>query len=332
MYSSPTVVGETVVIGSCNGLIHGVDKATGKARWTYDAGSDGGRPEFHGVPLVVGDLVVLSSDDRYRTGVGHAYAIEASSGTVRWKARIGRGSMTDVVRLDTRLYLVTLDNELVALSLSDGRQAWSFRAGPALDPDRSNVFATPAVTADRIYFGGADGVVYALSPDSGAVLWKSEIASRIVTPLVLVSDKLCFGTQDGRLLLADLSHGKPKAEMRLGQIASGPPTVAGESILIYSVEGDSAVLNAFDTSLAAQRWSRGTQRGWSSPRPYLWRGSVLAGSEAGELAALAIEDGVVIWTRHLEGVIRGIGHDGHLLFVGTLKGALFAVRPPVDKR
>jgi outer membrane protein assembly factor BamB len=64
----------------------------------------------------------------------------------------------------------------------------------------------------------------------------------------------------------------------------------------------------------------------------LWRGSVLAGSEAGELAALGIEDGAVIWTRHLDGVIRGIGYDADLLFVGTLKGVLFAVRPPLGKR
>jgi outer membrane protein assembly factor BamB len=325
-------VGETVVLGSCNGLIHGVDKTTGKARWTYDARHDGGRPEFHGAPLVAGDVVVLSSDDRRQDGLGHVYAIEASSGLVRWKTRIGRGSMTDVVRLEARLYAVTLDDVLVALDLANGRELWSFRGAPPLDPEFLNVLATPAVTTDRLFFGGADGVIYALSAGSGAVLWKSEIGSLIVTPLVLVSDTLCFGTRDGRLLLADLSHGKPKAEIRLGQIPFGPPTIAGKYILLYSAEGDSGVLNAFDMSLAACRWSRRAPRGWSSPRPYVWRGSVLAGSEAGELAALAIEDGAAVWTRHLEGVIRGIGYDGDLLFVGTFKGIVFAVRPPASKR
>jgi outer membrane protein assembly factor BamB len=240
--------------------------------------------------------------------------------------------MTDVAQLDARLFTVTLDNELIALDLAKGNEAWSFRGAPPLDADFLNVLATPAVSAGRVYFGGADGVVYALSADSGALLWKSEIGSRIVTPLVLVSDTLCFGTRDGRLLLADLSHGRPKAEIGLGNIPVGPPTIAGKSILIYSAEGDSGVLNAFDVSLKAPRWSRRAPRGWSSPRPYLWRGSVLAGSEAGELAALGIEDGAVIWTRHLDGVIRGIGYDADLLFVGTLKGVLFAVRPPLGKR
>ncbi len=240
--------------------------------------------------------------------------------------------MADLVRLDDRLYTVTLDNELVALDLAKGKQAWSFRGAPPLDPSFLNLFATPAVSARRVYFGGADGVVYALSADSGALLWKSEIGSRIVTPLVLISDALYFGTRDGRLFRADPLSGRPVSEMRLGHMAFGPPTAAGRSLLVYSAEGDSLVLNALELSLAAARWSQRAPRGWSSVRPYLWRGSVLAGGEAGEVSALAIEDGAVIWTRHVGGVVRGIGDDGELLFVGTLKGVLFAVRPPVDKR
>jgi outer membrane protein assembly factor BamB len=322
----------TVVVGSCNGLVHGVDRVTGTPRWRYDASRDGGRPEFHGTPLVAGDVVVICSDDRRADGVGHAYAIEASSGSVLWKTRIGRGSMTDVVRREGRLYVVTLDSVLVALDLANGRLAWSFRAAPPLDANPLNVHHAPAVSADRVYLGGADGALYALSPDSGAVLWKSAIGSRILTPIVTVSGALCFGTQDGRLLLADPLHGALGTEMRLGQVPFGPPAVAGTTIVIYTVEGETGVLNAFDASLGARRWSRRAAGGWSSPRPYLWRGSVLAGDEGGELDALAVEDGAVLWARHLDGVIRGIGQDGDLLFVGTLKGVVYAVRAPGGRR
>ena len=325
-------MGETVVVGSCNGLVHGVDKATGTPRWRYDAGRDGGQPEFHGAPLVVRDLVIPASDDRRPDGIGHVYAIEASSGSVRWKTRIGRGSMADVVRQGDRLYTVTLDNVLVALGLAKGEPAWSFRGAAPLDPDFLSVQNAPAVAADRVYFGGADGVLYALSSESGSVIWKSAVGSRIVTPLVLVSGGLCFGTRDGRLLLAELSHGTPRTEMRLGQTPFGSPTLAGESLLVYTVEGETGVLNAFDISLAARRWSRRAPRGWSTPRPYLWRGVVLAGDEGGELDALAVEDGAVLWARQLDGVVRGIGYEGDLLFVGTLKGVLFAVRPPHGER
>ncbi len=317
-----------MIVGSCNGFIHGLDKATGKARWKYDAGPDGGRPEFHGVPLAVGGLVVLSSDDRHPRGVGHVYAIEASSGAVRWKTRIGRGSMTDVVRLDTRLYTVTLDSELVALDLADGRQVWSSRGGPPLDNEVLNVVATPAIHSDRIFFAGADGVVYALSTTSGAPVWKSEIGSPVSTSLIVVSDALYFGTRDGRLLRVDPWTGKRLAELRLGKVPFGPLVAAGESLFTFAGEHDLLVLNAVHASLGSSRWTRGAERGWSSSGPYLWKGAVLAGGEAGEIEALGPEDGAVVWTRHVDGVVRGVGSDGDLLFIGTLKGTLFAVRPP----
>jgi outer membrane protein assembly factor BamB len=137
-------VGSTIVVGSCNGLIHGVDKVTGKACWTYDARSDGGLPEFHGAPLVIDDLVIFRSDDRRPEGIGYIYAIKASNGLVCWKTRIGRGSMTDVVRLDASLYMVTLDDELIALNAADGKQLWSFRGAPPLEQDIFWINATPA--------------------------------------------------------------------------------------------------------------------------------------------------------------------------------------------
>ena len=324
-------MGETVVVGSCNGVIHGLDKATGKARWKYDAGLDGGRPEFHGVPLVVGDLVVLSSDDRHPSGVGHVYAIEASSGAVRWKARIGRGSMTDVVRLDTRLYAVTLDGELVALDLADGKQVWSARGGPPLERDFLSVAATPAIYSDRIFFAGADGVVRALSTTSGAPVWKSEVGSPVWTALVVVSDALCFGTRDGRLLRLDHGTGKHLVELRLGQVPFGPLVAADDLLFTLAGERDLLVLNAVQASLGSSRWTRRAERGWSSSGPFLWKGMVVVGGEAGELQALRPEDGAVVWNRHVDGVVRGVGSDGDLLFIGTLKGTLFAVRPPGER-
>ncbi len=215
-------MGETIVVGSCNGFIYGVDKGTGKARWKYEARADGGSPEFHAAPLVLNDLVIIGSDDRRPEGIGYVYAIEAANGAVRWKTRIGRGSMTDVAPLAGRLYTVTLDNELVALDVATGKLEWSFRGAEPAESEFANVLATPAVSTELVYFGGADGVLYALAPDSGALAWKTEIGSRIVTPLVLVSDSLYLATLDRRVLRAESAHGKVMAELKLGQVAFGP--------------------------------------------------------------------------------------------------------------
>jgi outer membrane protein assembly factor BamB len=239
--------------------------------------------------------------------------------------------MTDLVRLDTRLYTVTLDSELIALDLADGKQAWSSRGGPPLDDEVLNVVATPAICAGRVFFAGADGVVYALSTASGAQVWKSVIGSSVSTALAVVREALVFGTRDGRLLRIDHRTGTRLAELRLGRVPFGRLVGAAESLFTLAGEDDLLVLNAVHASLGSSRWIRRAERGWSSAGPYLWKGAVVVGGEAGELEALRPEDGAVVWARHVDGVVRGVGSDGDLLFVGTLKGTLFAVRPPGDR-
>jgi len=109
-----------VFVGSCNGVLHGVDRQTGKVRWTYSATNDGDKPEFHGRPLVTSDVIVVGSDDRRPEGVGHVYAFDASNLKLMWKYRAGPGTMTDVLRFDRTVYVVTLTDELIALDLLPG--------------------------------------------------------------------------------------------------------------------------------------------------------------------------------------------------------------------
>lgn len=46
--------------------------------------------------------------------------------------------------------------------------------------------------------------------------------------------------------------------------------------------------------------------------------------EQGKLSALHLRDGEELWTQEVDGIIRGIGNDQHTLYVGTLKGKIFA--------
>ena len=58
---SPTVVEDTVFIGSCAGVFYALNKATGKMRWSYDIRQDGKQISFHGNPLVVDDMILIGT-------------------------------------------------------------------------------------------------------------------------------------------------------------------------------------------------------------------------------------------------------------------------------
>ena len=59
------------------------------------------------------------------------------------------------------------------------------------------------------------------------------------------------------------------------------------------------------------------------PRPYVVQGTVLLG-EQGKLHGFRLSDGREPWTEEVGGVICGVGNDQSTLYVGTLKGVIFA--------
>jgi outer membrane protein assembly factor BamB len=67
------------------------DKRTGKVQWSYNIHQDGNQTSFHGNPLITDQLVLIGTDKSCASGgIGHVYAFDRATGTVRWKYRTGR--------------------------------------------------------------------------------------------------------------------------------------------------------------------------------------------------------------------------------------------------
>ena len=84
------------------------------------------------------------------------------------------------------------------------------------------------------------------------------------------------------------------------------------------------ILASVDLSLKQVRWLAKASQEWMSARPYLWRDLVLAGGRD-ELVAFRAGDGARVWSRQISGTVRGIGVTDAVLYVGTLKGRVFAL-------
>jgi len=293
-------------------------------RWSYDTRPDGSEAEFHGDPLVTEGLVIAGSDVRQPEGIGHIYAFERATGKPRWKYRAGPGVTTDILRLGANIYAVTLQDELVSLDLETGEVVWTFATGHPNESFFMN--SSPALSGERVFFGGQDGVVYALDAHSGGLLWKRDLGARISTSVAVSGDALYVGTTDRHLYRLSQKTGEVGADFAVEQ--ADPPygrlLIAGDSLFVFLGE---RTLLCMDLSLKKARWSRGSGGDWTSARPYLWRGAVLAGNELGELTGFRLADGTPEWSEKFEGVIRGVGASSETLYVGTLKGMLYAWSP-----
>ena len=85
--------------------------------------------------------------------------------TDSWRVRLGPG-LTAPVAVGDRVYVASSDTHtLHALELRTGKPAWTFVAGGRID-------SPPTVHGGRVLFGSADGWVYCLRADDGALAWR----------------------------------------------------------------------------------------------------------------------------------------------------------------
>ncbi len=88
-----------------------------------------------------------------------------------WQTDIGGALTSPVVAGDLLLVAGKDAHHVRALDAATGRSAWTFAAGGRID-------SPPTIAGGRVLFGSADGWVYCLRLEDGALVWKRRAALR----------------------------------------------------------------------------------------------------------------------------------------------------------
>jgi outer membrane protein assembly factor BamB len=327
VFASPVVDGNLVFIGSCAGAFYALDKNSGAVTWKYDITQDGDQTSFHGNPLLVEDLIITGTDGR---SIGHVYAFEKNTGKVRWKIPFtkgvpnGFGVPTDLLQEGAHVYGVAFGDELQCFKIKTGEKVWSF---PSEFSRQSFEWShSPAVTAQRVFFGGLDGFVYALESVSGKLIWKRDLNAKIVTAITKRADEIVLGTSDNKLYRLAQNSGEVLAEFSTATTPWWSFTATPDALLIFTNNGRAAdVLHCFDRGLKKILWQQKAASEWTTARPFVWNDIVVTGNGAGEVYAFRLHDGALQWTHQLSGAIRSFGWSNDLLVAGTIEGKVFAL-------
>ncbi|MCA1575370.1 MAG: PQQ-like beta-propeller repeat protein [Acidobacteria bacterium] len=324
MFSTPTVAGDSLYIGSCAGSFYAINKTTGRVHWSYDIRKDGKQQSFHGDPLVTNDLILIGTDNSCDPdGVGHVYAFERDSGKVRWKHR-STSVPTDIVQLNSNVYFGSFQDKWSSVDLQTGGLNWSFSTGaPNKDCDMPKA---PVTDKNRLFIVGLDGVIYSLDASSGRVSWKRKLAAAPSTALALRDKTIYVGTNDQRLYRLNAETGTVISELATEAKPVGRLSFASDSLFVFLENASERVgyIISVDSKLAGVRWKERSSPDWASERPHLWKEFVVAGNCRGGMAAFRASDGEQQWNLSLKGCIRSIGSSGNMLFAGVQEGTIYA--------
>ena len=305
-------------VGSCNGMIRALDRKSGQVKWDYNIRNDGDQRQFHGDPLITDELVVIGTDGN----IGHVYAFNRSTGTVRWKYKVEEGGVaSDIVRGGQNVCAVTLGDELACLDSETGKPNWTFRS--SFSGHDFHWTPPPAINGTRVYFGGQDGTLYALDAQAGKLIWKRTLDGAVTTSIATWGNDLYLGTAHRHIYRIDTNSGDVTRDFHSEWQPRWNIVLADHGLVLFL--GDE-IIASLDPSLQKMRWSAEASKEWTSARPYLWRGIILAGNRR-ELVALRSSDGTRQWSHQFPEVVRGIGISDDALYVGSLKGPIFAYVP-----
>ncbi len=293
--SEPLVIDQVVFTLDAKGIVSARNLETGQAYWSRSVMPQFERSGFGGA---------LAYDEQrlfVTAGLDYTVCLDARTGKILWYQRLAGPTRSAPVVSDGRVFMVTLDNRIYALDVSDGSLIWEKN-----NPDSVTrllggsglAYANGTVVAAL-----GNGEVHALSPATGRRIWDDTFAplgvadtvlgeiADITAPPIIAGDRVFITSQAGRTAALDLRTGRVQWESSVG--SRNWPAFTGKHMFLVT---ENAKLVAVDIDTGAAVWikdlpsyaNKRTRRGFIA-----WHGPTLAGGRlfmGGENRTMAVVD------------------------------------------
>ncbi len=278
LLASPVVARGKIFVLDADGRVSAMEAESGQRLWRFSLTPEGEDNES----ALGGGLAYGGGALFVATGFGDVFALNAETGGAIWHRRIGKPMRAAPTVSGERVFVITIDNELFALSTRGGDELWTHAV--AAEPAGLLGGASAAVDAGVVVVPYNSGELFALRVENGRVAWSDSLSrTRQLTPLASLSailgrpvidrGRVYAISHSGRLVAIELRSGARLWERNIASIQS--PWVAGDFIFLITLEGEVVCLSRRDGRI---RWVRSLQRyedEEDKEDPIQWTGPVL---------------------------------------------------------
>ncbi len=240
---------------------------------------------FGGGVAVAGGKVFVSSGYRTMT------ALDAATGAVAWTVPVDSPIHGAPTVSGSRVYVVDIDNQIIAFNTANGQQDWSYRG--IAEPARIMRASSPAVVGDTVIAPFSSGEVVALRASNGQAVWNQVLSRtsrtsalseiRDIAGRPVVSRGFVYAVSHSGVMQAmDIRSGQPKWSLPIAGVNA--PLPAGDVVYVVSKSGELTLVNR-DTG--AVYWTKDLNTGrvrqeggflgfWDHTVHPEWSGPILA--------------------------------------------------------
>lgn len=193
-YAVPTVVDNTIYIGSTSHHIYAIDRVHGKKLWRTEVQG----PVYGGIAHQDGRLY-------FGDGKGYVYAMDAAKGTELWRYETGSDIMCTPVVASDMVYFTTMAGHLLAIDRATGAKRFQTPRRSSTGEFTIRGSSSPMQWKDLIITGFADGSMVAFDMATGNTVWEKRLANLsqpmqdVDTTPLLIGDVIVAGSVDGNL-------------------------------------------------------------------------------------------------------------------------------------
>ncbi len=319
--AQPIVVDNKVFTLDADSNLTAFNAANGKKIWSVSI-----RDPKEDDPVISGGIAFSGGVLYATSGYNELLAVRPTDGKFFWRKKLPTPSRAAPTIMDDRVFVITLDNRLLALSARDGSSLWDYAGvGEAAALVGG---ASPAASRSIIVPVFTSGEISALRVENGAVAWSDNLSNvRSAGGLESLADIKALPVLDkglviaisfsGRIAAIDENTGSRIWQREIG--GSNTPWVAGNHVFVISSDQQ---LIALGRDTGAVRWVAKLPKGEDGD--VSWTGPVFAGgrlfafSSGGDVAEINPEDGKAVrqWDSGQDVTITPIVAGGTLFVLG----------------
>ncbi|WP_160061042.1 outer membrane protein assembly factor BamB [Psychromonas sp. L1A2] len=263
---------------------------------------------------------------------------------IAWSTSIGSGvdkyySQLQPAVDEKAVYVAARDGEVKALSVKKGNKLWSID----LDDHNSNTANRSArlsggigLGIDTLYIGTENAQVFALDAEKGDIKWVSNVSGEVIAQPVYDNGFVIIHTSRGELIALDsktgeevwtLANAQPKLTLR----GSATPSVSQGGVIYGRADG---YVSAALLESGRPLWQIPVARPYGATeldrladadmKPIVVNGTVYALAYNGNLVAIDLLKGELLWTKKYAGY-NDISVSGRDIFLTDYRGYVFAI-------
>ena len=318
----PVMYGERLFQLGDDGVIHAIDKHTGRDVWSRRLGALSASSPAVSASTVY--ATVLSRTPGSQSG--RVVAMNTANGHIRWARDLPSRAESSPLLDKHKLIFGTQDGTVYALEARTGKVIWTYHAAGA-------VKASPSLAAGVLYFGDYAGELQAVRERDGTRVWVSGSGGALLgsgtfySTSAVVYGRVFLGNTDGRVYAYDQASGKLDWAVQTGAYVYASPAVAdapglGPTIYLGSYDGTFYAIDARSGRIDWQYHAGGRISGSAT---IVGRVVYFADLGAHRTIGLGISTGKEVFSKD-SGAFDPVISDGHNIYM-TGYNALYALAP-----